>query len=353
MACFGMGIRVSKEEKAKLQDVVDLATYAVTVVNDMYSWPKEIKCHLETPGSNAPFNAVAVLMRHNGCSEAEAFRVLRDKQTELEERHRHLLDEHKAREGGHLPGNQELYVLTAQHAVSGSELWSIFSKRYPSKEELGQPEVECVDGVFQFKNSVLLPEDQERYEDARETVEIEIEIEKQLSALHVDVVEITRPITPPASSGGEASRPSTSGLSNAAVAFEDKENHKVDRGELEPAANVEPITSGLLPSSGVGLVTYASRIEAAPEHVGLPSPSSSLLCYHVFILTIDFLGCTRAFQVHRLAAVQGYPGYLRGCVELVAGRARGIDAKHQDNRQHASRLVAHVSDFQCVMSSPH
>lgn len=274
MACFGMGIRVSKEEKAKLQDVVDLATYAVTVVNDMYSWPKEIKCHLETPGSNAPFNAVAVLMRHSGCSEAEAFRVLREKQTELEERHIHLLDELKAREGGHLPGNQELYVLTAQHAVSGSELWSIFSKRYPSKQELGQPEVECVDGIFRFRDSVLLAEDQERYEDARETVEIEIEIEKQLSALHVGVVEIARPITPPASSGGEASTPSTSGLSNAIMVREDDEDHK-ETGELAPAAKVEPIKSGLLPSSGASLVTYASRIEAAPEHVCSPSPSSS------------------------------------------------------------------------------
>lgn len=150
MACFGMGIKVSKEEKTKLQDIVDLATYAVTVVNDMYSWPKEIKCHLETSGSNAPFNAVALLMRRGGCSEAEAFRVLREKQTELEERHLHLLDEIRAREGGRLPENQELYVLTAQNSVSGSELWSIYSERYPSKEELGQPEVECVDGAFRF-----------------------------------------------------------------------------------------------------------------------------------------------------------------------------------------------------------
>lgn len=265
MACFGMGIRVSKEEKTKLQDIVDLATYAVTVVNDMYSWPKEIKCHLETPGSNAPFNAVAVLMRHGGCSEAEAFRVLREKQTELEERHLHLLDELKAQEGGHLPENQGLYVLTAQHAVSGSELWSIYSERYPSKEELDQPEVECVDGVFRFRDSVLLSEDQEQYEDARETVEIEIE--KQLSALHVDVIEIARPITPPASSGGETSTPSTSGLSCAAVAREDSEDQKEKPSELAPAASVDPITSALLPSSGAGLVTYASRIEAAPDHV--------------------------------------------------------------------------------------
>lgn len=268
MACYGMGIRVSKDEKAKLQDIVDLATYAVTVVNDMYSWPKEIKCHLETPGSKAPFNAVALLMRHGGCSEAEAFRVLCEKQTELEERHLHLLDELRAREGGRLPENQELYVLTAQNAVSGSELWSIYSERYPSKEELGQPEVECVDGVFRFRNSVSsLSEDQEQYEDARETAEIEIEIEKQLSALHVDVVEIARPITPPASSGGEASSPSTSSLSCAAVAHEDSEDHKENPIELAPAASVDLVTSGLLPSSGAGLVTYASRIEAAPDHV--------------------------------------------------------------------------------------
>ncbi|KAF4878377.1 Ophiobolin F synthase [Colletotrichum siamense] len=150
MVCFGMGLRISPSDKAKLRPVVDLANFAITVVNDLYSWPKEIKCHLETPGSELPFNAVAVLMRHGGYSEPEAFRILYAKQAELEAEHLRQLDALRAQEGGRLPENQELYVENAQRAVCGSELWSVYTRRYPSKADLRQPEVEFVDGAFRY-----------------------------------------------------------------------------------------------------------------------------------------------------------------------------------------------------------
>ncbi|CAN8101351.1 unnamed protein product [Discula destructiva] len=261
MACFGMGIKISPEDKSRLQDIFDLTMYAVTIVNDIYSWPKEIKCHLERPDSKAPFNAIAILMRHSGYSEAQALRVLREKQTELEERHLRLLEDLKVREGGHLSENQTLYVLTAQYAVSGSELWSIFTERYPSKEDLGQPEVEFVSDRFHYKE---LSKDNCQYEDAKETPEIE----KRSTALHVATLEVpTWPNTPPASSACDLSSPSTSDLSDASPNVD--EDHERKASELVTALEGTSIRPGLVPPSSAAYRTYASRIEAAPDHAAL------------------------------------------------------------------------------------
>lgn len=46
MSCFGLGIRLTKEEKAKLSEVVNLAHYATALINDYHSWPKELKHRL-------------------------------------------------------------------------------------------------------------------------------------------------------------------------------------------------------------------------------------------------------------------------------------------------------------------
>ncbi|RDW68637.1 hypothetical protein BP5796_09294 [Coleophoma crateriformis] len=67
-----------------------------------------------------------------------------DKWVDLETRYLGQLYEAK-RKGGKLQDHLELYVLTHQHDSSGSELWSIFMERYPSKEDLTQSEVEFLD----------------------------------------------------------------------------------------------------------------------------------------------------------------------------------------------------------------
>ncbi|KAH7055784.1 polyprenyl synthetase [Macrophomina phaseolina] len=146
MSCFGMGIKLSPQEKEELKVFLDTAMFSTTLINDFHSWPKEIKHHIETPGSERPFNAVAILMRHSGCSEEEALQKLREKQVEIQEQHLALL--RKLQSEKEIPEDHMLYILAAQYAASGSEFWSIHVPRYPSKEDLNQPEVEFVDGAF-------------------------------------------------------------------------------------------------------------------------------------------------------------------------------------------------------------
>ncbi|KAJ0162043.1 Ophiobolin F synthase [Colletotrichum tanaceti] len=266
MACFGTGVRVSRAEKEKLRPATDLAKYAITVVNDLYSWPKEIKCHLETPGSSPPFNAVAVLMRHSGYSESEAFRALADKQAALEDEHLRLVEALRAREGGRLPENQERYVAILQQAVSGSELWSVFTTRYPSKADLRQPPVQFLDGEFRYasendnndNNNDKM--DEERPET---TLSVTDAMEKQLALL--EVASITSSSSSPASSSGSYSS-----------ACENKSHSTGDSAAIEttfdgrdtvacPSAKEYKRTKALLPD-GPDLPTYASRVAAAPDH---------------------------------------------------------------------------------------
>ncbi|KAF4960704.1 hypothetical protein FGADI_783 [Fusarium gaditjirri] len=156
MSCFGMGIKLSAEEKEQLSDFVNTAMYSTTLINDLHSWPKEVAHHIEHPGSEYPFNAVAILMRHGGLSEAEAFVRLRERQAQLQERHLTLLRALEA--AGPVPESHMLYILAAQYAASGSEFWSELVPRYPSKQDVDQPEVEFVGGAFRYRTGTITPD---------------------------------------------------------------------------------------------------------------------------------------------------------------------------------------------------
>ena len=153
MSCFGIGIRLTQAEKAKLSEIANTALYTAALINDCHSWPKELKYHLETQGSEIPFNAVCILMRQYKCSDTEAIQRLREKYVELQERHLLLVRELEQSEGVISDAHRK-YIMAAQYAASGSEFWSIFAPRYPTKEDLAQPECLLVDNVFQWKHAL-------------------------------------------------------------------------------------------------------------------------------------------------------------------------------------------------------
>src|SRR2546423_7632255 len=153
MSCFGIGIRLTQAEKAKLSEIANTALYTAALINDCHSWPKELKHHLETQGSEIAFNAVCILMRQYKCSDTEAIERLREKYMELQERHLFLVRKLEQSEGVISDAHRK-YIMAAQYAASGSEFWSIFAPRYPTKEELKQPECLLVDDVFQWKHAL-------------------------------------------------------------------------------------------------------------------------------------------------------------------------------------------------------
>lgn len=153
MSCFGLAIHLTQAEKAKLSEIVNTALYTAALINDCHSWPKELKHHLDTQGSKIPFNAVCILMQQYECSDAEAVERLRETYVRLQERHLSLVKNLIQREGA-ISDVHRKYIMAAQYAASGSEFWSIFAPRYPTKKELNQPECVLVDDVFKWKHNL-------------------------------------------------------------------------------------------------------------------------------------------------------------------------------------------------------
>lgn len=158
MACFGLGIRLKKEEKAKFSEIINLALYAAALINDYHSWPKEIKHHIETEGSEAPFNAVSILMRQYTCSELEALAKLHWEYTEMQEKHLSLVKKLEQGEG-ELSDTYRKYIMAAQYTTSESEFWSIYYvPRYPTKADLNQTECALADGAFKCETVDIAPD---------------------------------------------------------------------------------------------------------------------------------------------------------------------------------------------------
>lgn len=79
MMYFSTGVHLNMEENARLHHVVKPALIAAILINDYYSWPKEVDRHMILKGSPAPTNVISVLMRAYDCSEQCAYKILNDK----------------------------------------------------------------------------------------------------------------------------------------------------------------------------------------------------------------------------------------------------------------------------------
>ncbi|KAF9894216.1 hypothetical protein FE257_007718 [Aspergillus nanangensis] len=156
VACFGIGIHLTKQEKQRLSPIVDPMCHCASLLNDYYSWPKELKFHLENEGSPKPFNAVYILMKQYHCSESEALQRLQQAFVDHQDIHFRLL--HKLeRDEGPLPETHQKYITAAQHAASGPEFWYLYCSRYPSKQDLGQPECVLDGDVLKYVTAVNEP----------------------------------------------------------------------------------------------------------------------------------------------------------------------------------------------------
>lgn len=64
---------------------------AISLVNDIYSWPKE-RVDAATIGQDYVFNAVWVIMRERHCDEASALCICRNMTLQLLRKYEHIVD---------------------------------------------------------------------------------------------------------------------------------------------------------------------------------------------------------------------------------------------------------------------
>ncbi|KAJ5721020.1 uncharacterized protein N7483_008954 [Penicillium malachiteum] len=157
MCCFGIGLKIDRKAKEKLALIVNVAHTSTFLINDYYSWPKEVREYFEVDENpNLPVNAVCIMMQYHGCSEQEALQGVRDEIITQQKLHLSMIKELEESEGP-LPETWRVYIEAAQYPATGSEIWSIYSPRYPTKSELNQPECIIVGNTLEYKTINDIP----------------------------------------------------------------------------------------------------------------------------------------------------------------------------------------------------
>ncbi|KAL4936253.1 isoprenoid synthase domain-containing protein [Aspergillus oleicola] len=153
MCCFGMGLKLSEAEKKKLEPIINVGHHSTFLINDFWSWPKEVNKYFEELAkgpTQLPVNAVCIMMQEHGCSEAEAQQRVLDEVVNQQELHLRMIKELEEREGP-VCERFRLYFLAVQYTASGSEYWSAYSPRYPKKHDYKQGECYIEDGQLKCK----------------------------------------------------------------------------------------------------------------------------------------------------------------------------------------------------------
>ncbi|KAL4964478.1 bifunctional terpene synthase/polyprenyl synthetase family protein [Aspergillus stella-maris] len=154
MSCFGMGVKLTKEEKEKLDPIVVAAHNSTTLINDYHSWPKEVMKYfyeIQAAGNaDLPVNAVCIFMQTEGLSEQASRQRVQEEIIAQQESHLAMIQDLVEKEGP-LPEKYHMYFKATQYTASGSEYWAAITSRYPTKAELDQPEVIIVNGELKYK----------------------------------------------------------------------------------------------------------------------------------------------------------------------------------------------------------
>ncbi|KAL4908473.1 isoprenoid synthase domain-containing protein [Aspergillus multicolor] len=152
MACFGMGLKLTEAEKQKLAPIINVGHHSTFLINDYWSWPKEVYKYYENEEKNLPVNAVCIMMQEHGCCEEEGQNRVREEIVIQQRIHLRMIKELEE-QGGPLPERYYKYFGAVETTASGSEYWSCYSPRYPRKKDLSQPEIVIVTGELHYKTS--------------------------------------------------------------------------------------------------------------------------------------------------------------------------------------------------------
>ncbi|KAF7623689.1 hypothetical protein AFLA_007416 [Aspergillus flavus NRRL3357] len=123
------GQRVSPQEIDSVSYFVDKILLSSSLLNDLYSFPKEFEEHSSAGNMDTIGNAMALLMSGYGYNEDEAANILKREISELEER---ALEEFHAWQNSNLTRSPSLvgYVFTVMTAAGGFNYWMSHSERY-------------------------------------------------------------------------------------------------------------------------------------------------------------------------------------------------------------------------------
>lgn len=127
---FTMGIRLTETELASMTALEQNSSKQISVVNDIYSWEKELQASMTGHKEGAALcSAVKVLADSANLSIGASKRVLWYMVREWEHVHDELCAEMAKSSKGYSEAAQA-YAKGLGYQMSGNELWSKTTKRY-------------------------------------------------------------------------------------------------------------------------------------------------------------------------------------------------------------------------------
>jgi hypothetical protein len=138
MLTFGMGLTVPPHELETCMQLARPGYYAISLVNDLYSWRKE-RVEAELAGQDYVFNAIWVVMEERGCSEEAAVKICREKVRRYIEEFEVAVEGAKSEMGmgGGLSVDTLRYLEAVRLSYVGNLVWSIYCPRYHGRDEEG------------------------------------------------------------------------------------------------------------------------------------------------------------------------------------------------------------------------
>lgn len=120
---------VLDEERVSVQHIFSSGALAASLLNDLYSFPREFDDHLKAGTLDMIHNAMAVLMSGYGYTEEEATNILRQ---EISAAEKDIMDKYSAWERSSAPKSERLrqYVVYSILALGGIIYWMSHSQRY-------------------------------------------------------------------------------------------------------------------------------------------------------------------------------------------------------------------------------
>ena len=126
MLTFGLGLTIPQSEVETCMHLARPAYEALSLVNDIYSWPKE-RADAAMSGQDHVFNAVWVVMRERHCDESTALGICRDTTLQVLKKFEHILD---SLQDLSLSLESRQYLEALRQSYIGNLVWSIYCPRY-------------------------------------------------------------------------------------------------------------------------------------------------------------------------------------------------------------------------------
>ncbi|KAF7188102.1 Ophiobolin F synthase [Pseudocercospora fuligena] len=150
LLCFSLDFILTKKEEQELDEITTAAYSAWVLVNDYFSWEKELINHESNGSTGVIVSAVFLFMRWHSVDATEAKRLLRSEIIAREEEFARLINDFKKRGG--VTARQQRWFELLELVTAGNFAWSMTTARYDLNGEDAYPTLRS---KHQKKDSVV------------------------------------------------------------------------------------------------------------------------------------------------------------------------------------------------------